>query len=42
MEPGVSKGVFGGDAALGVVDEDFAEEVDELFVEGSGWWDDVL
>ena len=42
IKPGVPEGFFGGDAAFGVVDEDLAEEVDELFVEGGGGGNDVL
>lgn len=36
------EGFFGGDALVGVVDEDLAEEGEELLVEVGGWGDDVL
>ena len=36
------EGFFGGDALVGVVDEDFAEEGEELLVEVGGGGDDVL
>lgn len=41
-EPGVFEGVFGRDAFGGVVQEDAAEEVEELLVEGIGAGDDLL
>lgn len=34
LEPGVLERLFGVDALFGVVDEDLAEEVQKLFVEG--------
>ena len=42
FEPGVLESVLGRDALLGVVDEDFLEQVEELFVEGCVGWDDFL
>lgn len=36
------EGLFGCDAAFGIVDEYAAEEIDELFVEIGALWDDVL
>jgi len=38
----VLEGFFGGDALVGVVDEDLAEEGEELLVEVGGGGDDVL
>jgi len=38
----VLEGFLGGDALVGVVDEDLAEEGEELFVEVGGGGDDVL
>jgi len=38
----VLEGFFGGDALVGVVDEDFAEKGEELLVEVGGGGDDVL
>lgn len=42
LEPFVLEGVLGGDALVGVVDEDLAEEGEELLVEVGGRGDDVL
>ena len=42
VEPRVLEGVFGGDATFWVVDEDFAEEVQEGCCEGGGGYDDFL
>ena len=38
----MSERVFGVDSSLGIVDEDLAEEVQELFVEGCVRGDDIL
>jgi hypothetical protein len=42
LEPGVLKGLLGGDAGLGVVDEDLVKKVKELLIEAVGWKDEVL
>src|SRR5699024_5444515 len=42
LEPGMLQGLFGGDALLGVVDEDLAQEVEELIVESGGCGDEIL
>lgn len=42
FEPGVFEGLFCGDAQFWVVDEDAAEEVEEVFVEGCCGGDEVL
>lgn len=42
LEPWMPEGLFRGDAFVGVVDEDFAEEVKELFVEEVAGGDDFL
>lgn len=42
LEPRMLESLFGGNAALGIVDENLAKEVEELFVEGCGCRDEVL
>lgn len=41
-EPGMPEGLLRCEAFVGIVDEDFLEEVEEFFVEEVGGWDDFL